>query len=87
MFAVKGYYKDGRVEIIDPLPSDIKESNVIVVIQEQKTEEPPQGYFELIDANGILHRMPNWTDGEWKELGLRNIFKEDDTKVEELFDV
>lgn len=87
MFAVKGYYKDGRVEIIDPLPSDIKESNVIVVIQEQKTEEPPQGYFELIDANGILHRMPNWTDEEWKELGLRNFFKEDDTKVEELFDV
>lgn len=55
MLAVKGYYKDGRVE--------------------------------LIDAHGILHRMPNWTDEEWKELGLRNFLKEDDTKVEELFDV
>lgn len=74
MLAVKGYYKDGRIEIIEPLPPDIKEANVIVIVQEQETEEPAQGYFEIIDAKGVLHRIPNWTEEEWREIGLRSFF-------------
>lgn len=78
MLAVKGYYKDGRIEIIEPLPPDIKEANVIVIVREQGTEEPAQGYFEIIDANGVLHRIPNWREEEWREIGLRSFFETSD---------
>lgn len=86
MLAIKGHYKNGRIDFIEPVPGDIKEADVIVIIQELETEEPLQGYFEIIDANGVLHKIPNWTDEEWKEMGLRSFFEtssdEDDEGVE-----
>lgn len=85
MLAIKGHYKNGRIDFIEPVPGDIREANVIVIIPDYETDEPAQGYFEIIDANGVLHKMPNWTDEEWKEIGLRSFFEtagEDDEGVE-----
>ncbi len=40
MIVVKGYYKDGHIELFEPLPPDIKEADVIIIVPERET--PPQ---------------------------------------------
>ena len=48
--------------------------------------ENDRGYFEIEDKNGVLHKVPNWTEDEFKELGLRSFFEEyDNEKENELF--
>jgi len=52
-----------------------------------RMENENRGYFEIEDKNGISHKIPNWTEDEFKELGLRSFFGEynDDKKENEQF--
>lgn len=39
MLAIKGHYKNGRINFIEPVPGNIKETNVIVIIPGCETDE------------------------------------------------
>ena len=55
---------------------------------ELRMESEDTNYFEIKDKNGVLHKIPNWTEDEFREFGLKNFFKNDDiVSPEELFDV
>lgn len=38
MLAIKAHYKNGRIELIETVPEDIKEADVIVIIPDCKAE-------------------------------------------------
>jgi len=71
-------------EFGDKVERRVLSSNVI------KNEElkNKNGYFEIIDSKGIHYKIPNWTDEEFKEFGLKSFFEDNDgVSAEELFDV
>ena len=45
MFAVKGVYKDGKIELVESLPSGIKEAEVYIVIVPKPKKESDEDFF------------------------------------------
>jgi hypothetical protein len=84
MLAIKGYYKDGRIELVEPVPPGIGEAELhIVIIPRDKAEN----HYIPLDGFRITH-SDSLTD--FKMLGFRNFFdEEDDSDVdwEEHFDL
>ena len=77
MIVVKGYYKDGRIEIIEPLPPEIKEAELNIVIIPMETRE--KKYIPL-DSFRITH---DDSEKDFRMLGIYNFFdEEDDRKVD-----
>src|SRR5208283_2654927 len=74
MLAVKGYYKDGRIEIIEPVPSDIKEAELNIVIIPKETGG--KKYIPL-DSFRITH---DDSEKDFRMLGLYNFFDEADDR-------
>jgi len=74
MLAVKGYYKDGTIEIIEPLPPDIKEAelNIIIIPKEVKEKK-----YVPMDSFRITH---NDSERDFKMLGLYKYFGEEDDR-------
>jgi len=87
MFTIRGYYKNGRVEILEKPPSEIKEADVIILIPQPEFESSADRHFEFIDENGTSHIILNWTDTEWNSFSLSQAAKDKVTKPEDLFDV
>ena len=48
MFAVKGIYKDGKIELVEFLPSEIKEAEVYIVIVPKPKKESDEDFFNYI---------------------------------------
>jgi len=46
MFAVKGIYKDGKIELVESLPSEIKEAEVYIVIVPKPKKESDEDFFD-----------------------------------------
>ncbi len=45
--------------------------------------KPENGYFEITGLDGTEYKVPNWSDEEFKEFGLRALYEENDnTEVE-----
>ena len=88
MLAIRAYYKDGRISLMEPIPKEIKEAILNIVIIPKDSAANKGDWFEVIDKKGKLHKLKDWTDEEWAEFSLINFFDEsDNTKVEDLFDV
>ena len=88
MLAIRAYYKDGRISLIEPIPKEIKEAILNIVIIPKDSAANKEDWFEVIDKKGKSHKLKDWTDEEWAEFSLINFFDENDnTKVEDLFDV
>ena len=49
MLAVKGVYKDGKIELVESLPSEIKEAEVYIVIVPQKGSDEDFFNYNLDD--------------------------------------
>jgi hypothetical protein len=45
MLAVKGIYKDGKIELVEFLPSEIKEAEVYIVIVPKPKKESDEDFF------------------------------------------
>ncbi|MBI4707665.1 MAG: hypothetical protein HY761_07050 [Candidatus Omnitrophica bacterium] len=74
MLAVKGYYKDGRIEIIEPLPPDIKEAELNIVIIPK--EEREKKYIPM-DSFRITH---DDSEKDFRMLGMYNFFDAEDDR-------
>jgi hypothetical protein len=48
--AVKGYYEKGTIELLEPLPAEIYQEELTIVVIPNNTEED----FKQISLNGLL---------------------------------
>ena len=46
MLAVKGIYRDGKIELVESLPSEIKEAEVYIVIVTKPKKESDEDFFD-----------------------------------------
>ena len=79
MLAVKGKYKDGKIELVDSLPSEIKEAEVYIVIVPKKESdedflnkaEKSESYYlmKMQQHSGYIQALLNDPDEEvWDDL-------------------
>ena len=70
MIAIKGYYKDGHIELAEPIPDSIAAAELnIVVIPEKKSIS--QADFKGIGLNRFLETTDD-TDIDWEKFfGLK----------------
>ena len=79
MLAVKGKYKDGKIELVDSLPSEIKEAEVYIVIVPKKESdedflnkaEKSESYYlmKMQQHSGYIQALLNDPDEEvWNDL-------------------
>ena len=65
------------IDLISKLKDVVEKVNVIengkLIIENEN-----RGYFEIEDKNGVLHKIPNWTEDEFREIGLRSFFENSD---------
>jgi len=77
MLAVKGIYKDGKIELVESLPSEIKEAEVYIVIVPKPKKESDEDFFSynlddvkekkawsVTSANAV----PEWKNPEEDEV-------------------
>ena len=75
------------IDLISKL-KDVVERVDIIENGEWRIENENRSYFEIEDKNGVLYKIPNWTEEEFRELGLRNFFEDEDGVLAgEVFDV
>ncbi len=77
MLAVKGSYKNGVIDLLEPIPGNIKEAELNIVVIPQK-EEPADDVFTEEDRIAYEEAMKDYKKGEYiemeeymKERGLR----------------
>ena len=79
MLAVKGKYKDGKIELVDSLPSEIKEAEVYIVIVPKKESdedflnkaEKSESYYlmKMQQHSGYIQALLNDPDEDvWDDL-------------------
>lgn len=61
MLAVKGIYRDGKIELIESLPSEIKESEVyIVIVPKRESDEDFLDLYQMMkrqEETGFAKRV------------------------------
>jgi hypothetical protein len=57
MFAVKGIYKDGKIELVESLPSEIKEAEVYIVIVPKPKKESDEDFFNKAEKSESYYLM------------------------------
>ena len=79
MLAVKGIYKDGKIELVESLPSEIKEAEVYIVIVPKPKKESDEDFFDynLDDVKEKIAWAVTSADAvsEWKNLEEEEIWK------------
>jgi len=78
--------QDGFIKVPVP-PSFGKQVEIIVLPVSYVQYKDASEYFECVAENGTTYRLNNWTDDEFNKAGMMSACKDDDTTVEELFDV
>jgi hypothetical protein len=70
MFAIKGYYKDGHIELAEPIPDSISSAELnIVVIPEKKSNS--EADFRAIGLNSFFDTRDD-SDIDWEKFfGLK----------------
>ena len=75
------------IDLISKL-KDVVERVDIMENGEWRMENGNRSYFEIEDKNGVLYKIPNWTEEEFIDFGLNRFFEdEDEVLAEEVFDV
>jgi hypothetical protein len=70
MLAVKGYYHKGKVTLLEPLPEDIQEAELNIVVL------PKQGSFPSDETPSAVSE--DEAEYGYKALGVRTFFDTDD---------
>lgn len=77
MIAVKGYYRDGKITLLEPLPESVREAELNIIVLPGKEEgyvSPPAGEYLVREST---------SEEEFKALGLRSFFgTQDDADVD-----
>jgi len=71
MLAVKAHYKDGVIDILEPIPVEIKEADLnIVVIPRKivKSTREPDNVFTVEDKKAYEEAMLDYEKGEYIEM-------------------
>jgi hypothetical protein len=71
MLAVKAHYKDGVIDILEPIPVEIKEADLnIVVIPRKivKLKREPDNVFTGEDKKAYEEAMIDYEKGEYIEM-------------------
>ena len=77
MLAVKGYYQDGTITLLEPLPQDVKEAELNIVVLPKK---PKRHVSVPSDRFRLKERC---SEDEFQALGLSAFFdNEDDANVD-----
>jgi len=68
VIAVKGVYKEGEIRLLEPLPSEIKEADVYIIV---------------VPERGLVSGGRDWTDEEWQKFSLHSFANtEDDDDID-----
>lgn len=77
MIAVKGYYRDGKITLLEPLPESVREAELNIIVlpgEEEGYVSPPAGEYLVREST---------SEEEFKALGLRSFFgTQDDADVD-----
>jgi len=75
------------IDLISKL-KDVVERAEVIENEELETENENSSYFEIEDKDGVLYKIPNWTEEEFREFGLKRFFEDEDGVLAgEVFDV
>ena len=84
---IKSVNKDGIVTIQIPEEMGKKVEIIIFPADTDYAESETTEYFECIGEDGAVYRVADWTDEDFNRLSKTKAFKDDDTFVEDIFDV
>lgn len=72
MLTIKGYYRQGHIELAEPIPSDIQsaELNIVVI--------PSQDSGKLAIPADAYHVRRHASEEEFRQIGLAAFFDTDD---------
>jgi hypothetical protein len=77
MIAVKGYYRDGKITLLERLPESVREAELNMIVlpaEEEGYVSPPAGEYLVREST---------SEEEFKALGLRSFFgTQDDADVD-----
>jgi len=82
MQAVKAVYKEGQVQLLEPLADNIKEAELFVIVLDENKE--------IMQTKETAESEENRSEIEFKAIGLDNFFNtNDDNNIdwEEVFNV
>ena len=81
MLAVKGIYKDGKIELLEPI-KDVEEAELYIIVVPR---DITRGSIKIISEEGKIEDFPEWTAAEWNRMALTSLFL--DGEEEEILDV
>jgi hypothetical protein len=84
---IRSVNKDGKLTI--QIPRELGERVEIIILPavSDQGETRVTEYFECIAEDGAEYLVHEWTEEDFNRLSRTNAFKDDDTTVEEIFDV
>lgn len=73
MLAVKARYKDGVIDLLEPIPEEIKEAELNIVVIPQKTAAPEMkqeadDIFTIEDKKAYEEAMKDYKKGNYMEI-------------------
>lgn len=75
MLTVKGIYKNGKIELVEPLPSEIKEAEVYIIILPKKESDEDFFNYNLDDVKEKIawavtsaNAVSEWKNPEEEEV-------------------
>ena len=73
MLAVRAHYKDGVIDLLEPIPAEIKEAELNIVVIPRKTAEPKMkqdvnDIFTNEDKKAYEKAMKDYKKGEYIEI-------------------
>ena len=84
---IKSVNNDGKLTI--QIPKELGKIVEIIIFpatsDQVKTETTE--YFECVAEDGAEYRLHEWTEEDFNRLSRTKVFKEDETTVEDIFDV
>jgi hypothetical protein len=84
---IKKVNKDGIVTIQIPEEMGKKVEIIIFPAAPDQAEAGDTEYFECIAEDGAEYLVHEWTEEDFNRLSKTNAFKDDDTTVEDIFNV
>ena len=77
---------DGFIKVLVP-PGFGRQVEIIVLPITYEQDHDESECFECVAEDGTVYRSKNWTDDEFNKVSMMSVCKDDDTTVEEIFDV
>jgi hypothetical protein len=70
MLAVKGIYKDGKIELLEPI-NEVEEAELYIVVVPKSISK---GSIEIINEEGESEDFPEWTMAECNRIAFTSLY-------------